>query len=558
VNYGGNMVKSFPLSNVQRHVSLVHLLLFAIAIAVVLRIVNLGSREFWYDEVLSLLLSTGQRSAYETPAETPVLLSQYTALLNLPAESGLSGVLQTLRSLLKGLLRGEPHPPLLFLSQHVWLRLFGNTEAATRSLGALLSIGAIGSAYGVGRILLGHRSGLLFAALLGLNPFYLFHSLNVRMYGPLVLWTLLSAWALLELIEQHRSQNFRRFWLWSSIFVLSVAAGLLTFYLFAYWVIVLGVLILYCDRPHWWQHGLRLATGVMLTLPWALWGTIKQLRSADIKRFGANLSLWQSGLRHLQDLTQTLGTHLVFGDWVTSLPPSSVTIAGAIVLGLFIAGVMHLWRYEKRQTLVTVLLLGIFPLCLAFTVDVLTRKFTLGFGWGRTMIFALPGLLLLLVLWLEQAGDRWKVPIAISLLVFYLSFSGGDFSLRHRQVFHQIADLSQQPTLIAMNSQAWGHVMRLAYYLPTNQSTLLLAQEPDKLAPALAAAIAAESSQFSQILWLDSDRPVWSPPSTPAEKQAVEQVLQEQFQLTQTRQLKGTMPLDQFTAKLYTRSSSNK
>ena len=41
--------------------SLEWLLLSAIALAVLLRILNLGSREFWYDEVLSLLISTGKR-----------------------------------------------------------------------------------------------------------------------------------------------------------------------------------------------------------------------------------------------------------------------------------------------------------------------------------------------------------------------------------------------------------------------------------------------------------------------------------------------------------------
>jgi uncharacterized membrane protein len=549
------MVKGFPIFSVRRQVSLTHLLLVAIGLAVFLRLIHLGSRELWYDEVLSLLLSTGQRGAYQTPDELPVSLSQYAALLHLPLEAGIAGILQTLKGLLKGLLQGEPHPPLLFLSQHFWLRLVGGGEAAIRSLGALLSIGAIGSAYGLGRVLLGHRGGLLLAALLGLNPFYLFHSLNVRMYGPLVLWTILSAWALLELIEQNRRQQQQQRLLWSSVFILTIAAGLLTFYLFAYWVIVLTLLIFYLDRRHWWQHGLRLSSGVLLTLPWVLWGMLKQLRSADIKRFGGSQSLLESSLRHLQDLTQTLGTHLVLGDWVTSLPSNSAIVAGVLALGLVIGCIMHLWRTTKRQTIVTILLLGVFPLLLAFTVDVLSRKFTLGFGWGRTMIFTLPGLLLLFVLWIEQVNDRWKASIVTGLLLMYLSLSVGDFGFRHRQVFHQIANLTTPQTLIVMNSQAWGHVMRLAYYLPENTSAMLLAQESDKLAPAIEKVLTKDANQFSHVLWLDSARPVWSPVSTETERKQVEQALQSQFHLDQTRQLVGTMQLDRFIAKLYSRNS---
>lgn len=549
------MVKSLPIFNLRRQVSLTHLLLVAIGLAVFLRLIHLGSRELWYDEVLSLLLSTGQRGDYQTPTELPVSLAQYATLLHLPSEVGISDSLQTLKGLVKGLLKGEPHPPLLFLSQHFWLRLVGGSESAIRSLGALLSIGAIGGAYGLGKVLLGQRGGLLLAALLGLNPFYLFHSLNVRMYGPLVLWTVLSAWALLELIEQNRHQQSRHRLLWSSVFTLTIAAGLLTFYLFAYWVIVLTTLILYLDRQHWWQHGLRLGSGVLLTLPWALWGTLKQLRSADIKRFSGSQPILESSLRHLQDLTQTLGTHLLLGDWVTSLPPSSTIVAGVLVLGLLTSCTINLWHTTKRQTITTILLLGICPLLLAFTVDVLTNKFTLGFGWGRTMIFTLPGLLLLFVLWIEQATDRWKVPVASGLLLIYLSLSLGDFGLRHRQVFHQIASLTPPQTLIVMNSQAWGHVMRLAYYLPDNTSAMLLAQESDKLAPAIEQTLTKNTSQFSHVLWLDSARPVWSPVSTASEKERVEQVLQSQFHLDQTRQLTGTMQLDEFIAKLYSRNS---
>lgn len=78
--------------------------LVAIALAVLVRIIYLGSREFWYDEVLSLLLSTGQRSSYTNPGDLPVVLADYTSLLSIPKESGLAEVLKTCVQLLKSLL----------------------------------------------------------------------------------------------------------------------------------------------------------------------------------------------------------------------------------------------------------------------------------------------------------------------------------------------------------------------------------------------------------------------------------------------------------------------
>ena len=579
------MSRGFPVSKLSVRFSWI--LLGAIAIAIVLRIVNLGNREFWYDEVLSLIVSTGQQVDYKGPGPLAVPLGNYTALLNLPTESTGHDVLETIRNIFKGL-AGDVHPPLSFLSLHFWLRLFGNSETSLRGLVALLSVGAIGSAYGMGRVMLGHRGGLLLAALLATNPYYLSHSLNIRMYGPLVLWTTLSAWAMLQLVEargrrqeaREEELNVEGFSLtnqadnvpssnlqpsepvasgilWNIVMIAAVAAGLLTQYLFAYWVIALAIFVLVFDRRRWWQHGLRLATGVLLTIPWALWGTRQQLRNRP--NLGGQFDR-PGGLAHLQDVAQTLGTHLVLGDWATSLPDAIATLAGCVVILLVVIFTVTLWRQGHGFTLGRVLLLGIFPLLLALMVDVASGKFTVGFGWGRTMIFILPGCLLLLVLWLERAAGRWREPAAAFLLLLYLSTSVADLGTRHRWMFHQIADIIEQdskaPTLIVMNSGAWGHVLRLAYYIPPTLPVMLLAKKSSQLAPALEKTLSSEPTQYQRLLWLDSAGPVWSPPSTEAQKQQVQQVLKGQFQLEKTQQLSGTMEFDQFTAYLYLRSAS--
>jgi uncharacterized membrane protein len=573
------MNKDSPSQKPPAYLTLNRLALAAIAIAVALRILNLGSREFWYDEVLSLLLSTGQKIAYQTPKDTPVALADYTSLLSLPAESGIRYVLTTVTNLLRGLAGGEPHPPLFFLSQHLWLRLFGNSETAMRSLNAALSIGAIGSAYGLGRTVLGHRGGLLLAALLATNPFYLFHSLNLRMYGPLILWATLSAWALLQLIQKNKRNisteepkistpipkspnpgshpHFPPF-LWDILLIGSVAAGCLTFYLFAYWAIALAAVAIYLDRHRWWKHGLRLGAGVALCLPWGLWGIPQQLRNADLQRFAAPAGFFAAMLQHLQDIAQTLGIHLLLGDWITSLPQTSAAIAGCAIIVLLATGSASLWRHGERQILALALLLGIFPLLLALGADIATGKFTLGFGWGRSMIVILPGCLLLLALWLERAPQQWRSTAAAALLLLYLSASIADFSFRSRWMFHKIADAIASsptaPTLIAMNSQAWGHVMRLAYYIPPDVPVSLLAQPSAQLAPALEKALKTGKPAYSQIVWLESAAPIWSPPATETERQKIEEVLKNQFQLSQQQSLSGTMDLDQFTLNLYKRS----
>ncbi|MDJ0687924.1 MAG: glycosyltransferase family 39 protein [Xenococcaceae cyanobacterium MO_188.B32] len=546
------------MSKILKYISWEWLLLGAIALAVILRVINLGSRELWYDEVLSLLLSTGQKNLYSTPKDVPVAISNYQSLFSIPLENNISDIVNTGEKLLKGLV-AEPHPPLFYLGQHLWLRLFGNSEAAMRSLPTLYSIGAIGCAYGIGRYLLGHRGGLLFAAILGLNPFYLFHSLNVRMYSPLVFWTVLSSWAVLE--TSRKEKKPKKLWFWSLILIFAVASGFMTFYYFLFFVASLGVLVLLWDRQNWWQHAIRLSIGVLIPVPWLLWGTRQQLNNADLGRFAAGSNWLETISNHIQGMIDTLTPQLIWGNWVAIMPPLVIILSGIVAIAGLIAISIHLWQQNHRQLLVVALCFGIVPFLMMVMVDVVSGKFTVGFGWGRSLIFILPGCLLLLTIWSEKAAGQWKAITALTLLLFYLTVNITDFSWRSRWMFHRIADIIEQetaePTLVAMNSNAWGHVLRLAYYLPSESSVMLLAQNSAKLADALDRTLTTSSPPYQYILWLDSDRPVWGSPATEMEKKQVEQTLVPQFKLIEKERLVGTWELDNFTASLYQRRLPN-
>jgi uncharacterized membrane protein len=534
-------------------------LLMAIASAIILRIINLDSREFWYDEVLSLLLATGQKANYQNPQDVPVILANYSSLLSIPIENNIQDFLTTIESFLKGLV-AEPHPFLFFLEQHFWLRLWGNSEAAMRSIIVLFSLGSMGCAYGLGRRLLGYQGGLLFAAILGLNPYYLFHSLNVRMYGSLVFWVLLSSWSLLELITLNTSQKendknvFKKI-LWTILLIFSTAAGLMTFYYFACFFLVFALLVLYLDKQKWWQYALYLIISIILTIPWILWGTRQQLRNADLGRFSSQGGFLAAILKHLKEFIDVLGIHLLIGDWASISPQFLITILGLLVIGILSFCSWSLWKNKQSQLLIIGILLGLFPLITMLTLDIITGKFTLAFGWGRSVIFVLPGCLLLLVIWIEKAAIKFKNIAIIGILSLYLTINIADFSLRSRWMFHDIANIINEqpktPTLIIMNSQAWGHVLRLAYYLPPTSPISLLAQKSDKLAPILEENLNSDSEKYQRILWLDSQRPVWGKTSTEEEKMQVKNILDKSYNLKNSQQLLGTFILDNFDLNVY-------
>ena len=576
------------MAKLEKKFSLELCLIIAIAIAVILRIVNLGSREFWYDEVLSLLLSTGQKKLYTHPADVPLVLAQYKSLLSLPVENSLGDIVKTSDKLLKGLV-AEPHPPLFYIGQHIWLRLFGNSVAAMRSLPAIFSIGTIFCAYGMGRKLLSYRGGLLFAAALGLNPFFLFHSLNVRMYSGLVFWAVLSGWATVELVVNRReklidssynhlssskatNKNTRKNIIWSLVLILSITAGLMTFYYFCFWIASLGLFVLLLDiieaknennnilsvllkSRRWQQQSLLLILGVIITIPWLLWGTRQQFNNADLGRFKAGSNLLATIWQHISGILSTLGINLIIGDWATILSPTIINLTGLIAIALLTASIIYLWRKQHYTILLTAVSFSLVPLLLMVIIDVITGKFTVGFGFGRSLILMLPGCILLLVSAICQLKPKWQTIGAIALIVCYLTISVADFSLRSRSMFHNLADIIEQqpntPTLIAMNSTAWGHVLRLAYYLPKTSPIELLAQPSNKLNTALENTLETRSKAYDRIILLESDRPVWGSTTTEAQQQALQKTITQQFELETETRLTGTWELDNFDVFVY-------
>ena len=86
----------------------------------------------------------------------------------------------------------DGHPPLYLALLHVWIACFGTSEAAIRSLSAVLGVLAVAAVYAFGRVWFDQATGLCGALLVALSPYHIYYSQEARNYSLLVLTTALS------------------------------------------------------------------------------------------------------------------------------------------------------------------------------------------------------------------------------------------------------------------------------------------------------------------------------------------------------------------------------
>ncbi|MGQ9522647.1 MAG: glycosyltransferase family 39 protein [Anaerolineae bacterium] len=166
----------------------------------------------------------------------------------------------------------EVIPPLYYLFLRLWIPLAGATAFALRWPSVLLGVLTVACAARLAWRLTGSGGGAIAAALLfAVGTPFLWASREVRMYGPLLAWTMLANGALLEFVAAPFRQR-RRVWLWAG----ATLAALYSHTMAAFWLIGQALIVLlFLLRRKYGLRALRpllppaLAVSV-LYLPWAV------------------------------------------------------------------------------------------------------------------------------------------------------------------------------------------------------------------------------------------------------------------------------------------------
>jgi mannosyltransferase len=134
------------------------------------------------------------------------------------------------------------HPPLYYYVLHFWVRSFGNSEIALRSLSALAGTILVGVVYVLGRDLFSIRTALIATFVAAISPLQVHYCQETRMYILVALWSALAVLFFVKWIKQqgvsvdpdqgahpHRTRSAPAL-IFMSLYVCLTAAALYTHY----------------------------------------------------------------------------------------------------------------------------------------------------------------------------------------------------------------------------------------------------------------------------------------------------------------------------------------
>ncbi len=97
------------------------------------------------------------------------------------------------------------HPPLYSCIMHIWVSIFGESEASLRFPSVIFGVFAIWWIYLLGRILFNESAGLLAAAIMALNTFHVAYSQEARSYSLMAFLSLVSMYFFVKILREEKN-----------------------------------------------------------------------------------------------------------------------------------------------------------------------------------------------------------------------------------------------------------------------------------------------------------------------------------------------------------------
>jgi 4-amino-4-deoxy-L-arabinose transferase-like glycosyltransferase len=350
------------------------MLVALIALAFALRVYELGSREFWFDEALSANIS----------------------------KLGWEGAVSYLRN--------EPfeHPPLYYLLLYPWQQVAGSSEYAFRFFSVFWGVLFVPLLYILVRRLAEEHVGQIAALLGAISPFLIAYSQDARMYSLLPCLTLLT---LLSFRSATAAGDHLRRWL---VYALLLGLGIATHYFFVFVLLAITVYML-VEKPvsrRVWLLAMGIQLSVLVAL--AVWLILAPgLRSSLVR-----LAQGEAAFGLDYKLDKILPT-LVLSEIDAPKDPLTVYL---LAMGGWVLTVLGVWWSRRSGALGSrswrlLALALVIPLAISFVVP----YGVLGRHLSYTLVAILPFMALALV-GLSRRGNLW---LGAGILILLLPFSYG-------------------------------------------------------------------------------------------------------------------------------------
>ncbi|MXN92572.1 hypothetical protein GR160_15190 [Flavobacterium sp. Sd200] len=121
-------------------------------------------------------------------------------------------------------------PHLYYYFNRIIFSVFGYTTFVARVFSALMGIGGVYAIYLLGKSLLNKRAGLIAALLLSVNYFHISYSQEIRPYGFLFLFSILSFYRLIEFFKSPTAKNAIYYGLFTGLILHAHFFGLITIF----------------------------------------------------------------------------------------------------------------------------------------------------------------------------------------------------------------------------------------------------------------------------------------------------------------------------------------
>lgn len=290
----------------------------------------------------------------------------------------------------------EPNPPLYYTLQHLWF-VFGDSEAAMRSLSAVLGVLSVPLVYGVGAIVGGRAVGLVAAALVATSVVHVEYSQEARTYMLLLDAALLAVLGLVELVRDPVAAarpTPRALLAWLA-YVAGNTIALFSHNTAVFLPLLTGLAALVC----WWlqaRWNWRLLAGWVLSgvAVLVLWGW----RVPLVMSQGGTLSEhWHASFPGVGEIAET--SLRALGQPYTVIRPVSDLLFVA-------AGMLGAWRWRREPRKLVPLLFVVVGL----PAMLLLASLKVPMFIVRTLIWPIPVVMVLVAagaLWLPRPALRW-------------------------------------------------------------------------------------------------------------------------------------------------------